>query len=255
MKSMHRKTQNRTEDAGTRAGGSSHFAFFIACLSFFVLPLATSGCGSATVEQPLAQTLGGNDPDKQMEFWHRLADEPVTSNDDAFHALLLFADGSDPAADYAGRVQALKARGLLPGGFDQPANRAVDRGTFSVALAKALRVRGGIVMGLFGASPRYATKELEFAEVYPASSPNQTFSGSEFLAVMSRAEEYQKARQASAPTGGPAYAPPEMELKRGGMDGASGGGPDGGTIVPPATQPAADPAPAMPATGSATQPV
>ena len=37
-----------------------------------------------------------------------------------------------------------------------------------------LLIRGGIVMSLFGPSPRYATKELEFAEVYPASSPNQT---------------------------------------------------------------------------------
>lgn len=208
-----------------------------------------AGCQSATVERRLAPTLGGNDPINQMEFWHQLADQPVTSNDDAFHALLLFADGSDPAADYAGRVRALKTKNLLPGAFDQPANRALDRGTFSVALAKALRVRGGIVMSLFGPSPRYATKELEFASVYPSSSPNQTFSGSEFLAVMSRAEEYQKARQAGGPTGGAGYVPPEMELRQGGgtTDGTGVAPPDGG-IVSPATQPtdAQPPAPGPP---------
>ncbi|MDB5295213.1 MAG: hypothetical protein JWO31_1196, partial [Phycisphaerales bacterium] len=189
---------------------------------------AVGGCGSATVERPLAATLGGADPVQQMEFWHRLADEPVTSNDDAFHALLLFEGGEDAAGDYAGRVKALKDKGLLGNGFAQPANQGVDRGALSVALAKALKIRGGLVMSVFGPSPRYATKELEFAEVYPASSPNQTFSGSEFLAVMSRAEEYQKAQQPGGPSGGAGYVPPEMELKHGGTSGAA---------APRATQP------------------
>ena len=245
MKNMQRKTQNGRAGARAPRRVRTPFASFVACSSLFVLPLAIAGCGTATVDKPLAQTLGGDDPIQQMEFWHRLADQPVTSNDDAFHALLLFSDGSDPAADYAGRVRALKAKDLLPASFDQPANRALDRGTFSVALAKALKVRGGIVMSLFGPSPRYATKELEFASVYPSSSPNQTFSGSEFLAVMSRAEEYQKARQANAPSGGAGYVPPEMDLKQG------GGGRADGEAVPPATRPAGD---EPPGTGPATQP-
>jgi hypothetical protein len=179
---------------------------------------ASPGCSSARVQTPVTASAGGNDPDQQVEFWHKLAEQPVTSYDDAFHALLLFAAGDDPAADYPGRVTALKTRGLLAGGFSRPATEAVDRGTLSVALAKALNVRGGLVMSVFGPSARYATKELEFLEVYPASSPNQTFSGSEFLAVISRAEEYQKAKQVAAPTGrgGPTAEPPEMELKRGG---------------------------------------
>jgi hypothetical protein len=182
------------------------------CLSLFALCV---GCQTARVEKPITATAGGNDPDQQIDFWHRLAEQPITSYDDAFHALLLFADGQDPANDYAGRVAALKTRGWLANGFDRPAEEAVDRGTVSVALAKALEVRGGLVMSLFGPSRRYATKELEFLEVFPASSPNQTFSGSEFLAVMSKAEEYQKAEQSGGKTGGVEFTPPEMELKRG----------------------------------------
>ena len=245
MKNMQCKTQNGHAGARATSRVRTPFAFFVACFSFFILPLAIVGCGTATVDKPLAQSVGGNDPIQQMEFWHRLAEQPVTSNDDAFHALLLFTDGADPAADYAGRVQALKAKALLPASFDQPANRALDRGTFSVALAKALNVRGGIVMSLFGPTRRYATKELEFASVYPSSSPNQTFSGSEFLAVMSRAEEYQKAQRAGGPTGGAGYVPPEMDLKQG-----------GGTTGPgaPTTAPATRPADAEPA-GTAPEPL
>jgi hypothetical protein len=210
---------------------SSRFAFFIACFSFLILSL--SGCQSARVEKPVTVDYGTNDPDQQIEFWHRLAEQPITSYDDAFHALLLFTDGSDPADSYGGRVEALKNRGLVTSGFARPANESVDRGTLSIALAKALKIRGGIVMSLFGANSRYATKELEFLDVFPASSPNQTFSGSEFLAVMSRAEDYQKAQQPGGNAGGASYAPPEMELKRGNRP-AEGN-------IPPATQPATEP--------------
>lgn len=150
------------------------------------------GCQTARVEQPLTAELGGNDADVQLEFWHRLADEPVTSNDDAFHGLLLFLDGGDPAADYAGRVAALRARRLLPDGFDEPAERAVTRGTLAVALVRALEVRGGILMALTGRSPRYAVRELQYLGLYPPSSANQTFSGAEFLGVIGRAEDYQR---------------------------------------------------------------
>ena len=143
------------------------------------------------MQDPLTRTAGGSDPEQQVEFWHQLADRPVTSNDEAFHGLLLFSDGQDPAEDYAGRVAVLKERGMLPANFDAPADRAIDRGTLAVALARALKIRGGLVMSLLGPSPRYAVRELQFMNVFPPSSPNQTFSGAEFLGIIGKAEEYQ----------------------------------------------------------------
>ena len=234
MQNRQCKMQNKQRSSKA----AFRFAFCIACFAFCILSAAIGpGCTSAHVDKPVTATAGGNDPDQQIDFWHRLAEAPVTSYDDAFHALLLFEAGEDPAADYPGRVAALKTRGLLAGGFARPATEAVDRGTLSVALAKALKIRGGLVMSVFGPSARYATKELEYLEVYPASSPNQTFSGSEFLAVISRAEEYQKSSQVAAPTGrgGPTQDPPEMELKHG-----------GGRSIAPATEPTVLVAPITP---------
>lgn len=166
------------------------------CSSSAILLLWLAGCQSARVADPLTREPGGSDPEQQLAFWHGLADRPVTSNDDAFHALLLFADGQDPATDYAGRVANLKGRRMLPAGFNRPSDEAIERGNFAVALSRALAVRGGIVMSLFGPSPRYATKELEHLGVFPPSSPNQTFSGAELLGVMSKAEEHQQAKAA-----------------------------------------------------------
>ena len=161
-----------------------------------VAAVLLAGCQAARIERPLTSELGSNDPDQQLEFWHRLAEQPVTSNDDAFHGLLMFLDGDDPAEDYAGRVKALRRRGMLPGGFDQPANQAVERGTLAVAIVKALKIDGGLMLRLLGPTPRYAVRELVFMDLYPPSSPNQTFSGAEFLGIIGKIEDYQRAERA-----------------------------------------------------------
>jgi hypothetical protein len=158
--------------------------------------LLLGGCQAARVDRPLTAELGQSDEDTQLEFWHTLAQQAVTCNDDAFHGLLLFLDGADPAADYAGRVAALKERKLIPANFDQPAEQAVERGTIAVALSRALKIRGGVVMAVTGPSPRYATKELVFLGIYPPSSPNQTFSGTEYLGIIGKAEDYQRLARA-----------------------------------------------------------
>jgi hypothetical protein len=162
------------------------------------LALLTAGCQTARVKQPLTHELGGNDPNEQLEFWNRLAQQTVTSNDDAFHGLLLYLDGDDPADDYAGRVQALKSRKMLPAGFDQQPEQAIERGTLAVALLKALDIKGGLMLRVLGPTPRYAVRELVFMELYPPSSPRQTFSGAEFLGIIGKIEDYQRGQEASA---------------------------------------------------------
>ena len=142
------------------------------------------GCGTARVKQPLTTTLPVNA--SQTEFWHQLYDRPLVSNDEAFHALLMYLDGKHDGRDYAGRVAAMKARGLLPEGFDKPADEAIDKGTLGLALVRVLDLRGGLTMTLLGPSERYAVRTLQHHGVYPASSPNQVLSGEEFVAIIGR---------------------------------------------------------------------
>jgi hypothetical protein len=151
------------------------------------------GCHNAHVNQPLTQTLGGSDPDAQMEFWHQLETRPVTCNDDAFHALFLYMDEKDDAADYSARVAELKSRRMLPRDFHAPANDAVHRGSLAVALVRILHIKGGWALHVFGqTNERYAVRELVYKGLYPPSSPQQTFSGTEFLGIMGKAEDYRR---------------------------------------------------------------
>jgi hypothetical protein len=158
-----------------------------------------AGCRTARVTQPLPAEVMSNDESAQMDFWHALPDRKVVGNDEAFHALLLFLDETDPATDYDGRVRALKDRKLLPSGFNRAANDAVTRGTLAVAFARALNIKGGLTMTLFGPTERYATRELMYTGLFPSSSPNQTFSGQELVGIFGRAEDYQRTNEAAAP--------------------------------------------------------
>src|SRR5688572_8453162 len=101
-----------------------------------------AGCQTAKVAQPLTPELAGS----EIEFWHALPERKAVSNDEAFHALLLFADGTDAAADYDGRVQALKERHMLPASFGGAAGDVARRGIVAMALARTLNVKGGLTM-------------------------------------------------------------------------------------------------------------
>jgi hypothetical protein len=151
------------------------------------------GCSTVKVGEPLTRTMGGNDAEARMEFWHTLNGRTVTSNDEAFHALLLFLDDEDPAESYPQRVEALAARGMLPTGFDGTAEEGVTRGTVAVVVVRALELRGGVLLNLMPRSPRYATRELQYHGLYQASSPHQTLSGANFVAIIGRVEDYQRA--------------------------------------------------------------
>src|SRR4051812_8980043 len=89
-------TEKRRTSWSSSLGGLGVLAFTFVFLA---------GCQSAHVGQPLAAALAKDSAENRLEFWHRLSDAPVTSNDDAFHALLLYFDGKDDAGDYAGRVE------------------------------------------------------------------------------------------------------------------------------------------------------
>ncbi|MDB5327382.1 MAG: hypothetical protein JWM57_2951 [Phycisphaerales bacterium] len=154
--------------------------------------LAITGCELAKVKNSVVAEHGGSTDDAQMDFWHDLNDAKIACNDDAFHAILLYLDSKDEYTDYVARLNGMKSRGLLPTGFNAPANESVERGTVAVVLVKAMQIKGGLMMHVTGASPRYAVRELCFEGIYPPSTPNQTFSGSELVGIIGRVEDYQR---------------------------------------------------------------
>ncbi len=213
-------------------------------LVFMALTAMLAGCHAAKVPEPLTGKLGGNDPDQQMEFWHSLAGRNLCSNDEAFHGFLLYLDGSDPASDYAGRLKVMKDRGLVQPTFNEPADASVQRGTLAVAIVRNFKIKGGLFQRLTNDHPRYAVRELMFMDLYPQSSPQQTFSGTEFVGVMGKIEDYQRGNPADFPA---AVLPGETE-KGGGTNSQKS------PTTAPTTTPATRETPKAPATVQPTTP-
>src|SRR4051812_11260602 len=113
--------------------------FELAAISLLVLAL--SGCTTAPRAVPIHSSLPASVRDS-AGFWATLAEQPVATNDDALHAILLILDDVDDCADYAARVESLRSRGVLPKSFNAPADEAITRGTVAVAVANMLGIRG-----------------------------------------------------------------------------------------------------------------
>jgi hypothetical protein len=159
-----------------------------------------AGCQTAHITQSVVAKFPGDDADSQLSFWHGLAAHHLTSNDDAFHGILLDLDGHDKSANYAQRVATLKSRGLLKSSFDEPADTAIERGTFATIVVKMLGIHGGWAMHVFGDTPRYALRELVYLGIFPPSSPQQTFSGTEFVGVIGKIDDSEVAVASNAPS-------------------------------------------------------
>jgi hypothetical protein len=95
-------------------------------------------------------------------------------------------------------------------------------------------------MRLVGPAPmngRYAVRELQFMELYPPSSPNQTFSGTEFLGIIGKLEDYRREQRGLGRPAGQQAAAGSPQRQR-------------GLEVPPEPRPGVEPVPSPAGTPS-----
>jgi len=74
----------------------------------------------------MPDALYSNDMDAQLEFWHTLASHKLTSNDEAFHGMLLYLDGQDPAKTYDERVAPAEIAPHAARQLQRPGERSGD---------------------------------------------------------------------------------------------------------------------------------
>ena len=152
--------------------------------------LAAVGCETTHRASPLITEYDQANAEAELDFWHGLAQQPITTNNDAFHGLIELAHEQDPAGSYEERVGWLKGEGLLDDSFDAPADAAVKRGTVAQVIARILKIKGGVTMRLVGAHPRYATRELVYLDIMEPGTAHQSLSGIEFVGAVGRARDF-----------------------------------------------------------------
>ncbi len=178
-----------------------------------VLCVATisTGCGltaRTTVEKPAAAAFPT--AADSLDFWDALEVQPVTTNDDALHGLLLLA-GREPAEDtWEARVEAAREAGWIAGNVP-PANESAQMGFIAVCVCRILDVQGGLSMRIFGVNSRYATRELVHMGLIPGITEHEALSGAEFIALLGAVEQRQAIDHAWAARAAQAAVPPAAQ--------------------------------------------
>lgn len=129
----------------------------------------------------------------ELDFWQGLETQPLLSNHDALHGLLLLADGKDDVGGFADRLTEARRRGWLGATAPLDSDGAATVGLVSVALCEVLKIDGGLTMKVLGSSQRYCTRALIDAGLLPDRSPNQVVRGPEFLDLVAHAEDWRAA--------------------------------------------------------------
>ncbi len=176
------------------------------CVAFSLLP----GCARTFVPATLETNYPQGDVGKELEFWHTLPSRSAVCNDEGLHGLILLADGDDTSGGYPKRVELAKSRGWVSQSFDEAGNLAMQRGTLAQAVAVICKIEGGVMMRVFGPTPRYATRELVYMRLMAdPSTENQAITGLEYMGVISKSQDY--VMLTTPPPAAPAEAAPAGE--------------------------------------------
>jgi hypothetical protein len=174
----------------------SEFQLLLIVLAATIL----GGCGLSdrtTIESPAAMQFP-TDADS-LDFWDTLETQPVTTNDDALHGLLLFVQYQPPANSWDERIAAAHALGWVePHKKPLEPLESAQMGFIAVCVCHAIDVQGGLSMRLWGRVPRYCTRELVHMGLIPGITEHEALSGAEFIAVLGLAEQHQFINRALA---------------------------------------------------------
>jgi len=163
---------------------------YLATAAAIVLLAALGGCQKTQYASPLITEYDRDDTRSELDFWHGLAEQPVTTHNDALHGLIELANGTDPTNTYEERIAWLCEHGYLDWGFYKPQDQAVTRGTVAHVICRILDIDGGVSMHLIGPHPRYATRELVYREIMEPGTAQQAMSGIAFVGVIGEARDY-----------------------------------------------------------------
>lgn len=195
-------SKNKSEAVGSVRRAAAVLAAVLACGAGLGCQSAGTVSGSApvmlSVSQPV-EAAGEVAAINLTEFWFDLARSTRVTNDAATRAVLLHIDDPAASGDYAARVTALKGKGMLPRGFRGGASDRAQRGDYAVAVCKILGLKGGLTFRLMPDNPRYATRTLTFEGIYPDSSPQQGFTGSEFVGIIGAVDDRRRGNPADLP--------------------------------------------------------
>ena len=127
----------------------------------------------------------------ETSYFRELADRKATFLSDGFYSVCLLLGVADKYNNFESQKNFLKEQGILPerainAGADDPLRKS----TAAYMFCRALDIKGGAVMRVFGPSERYALRELVYKQLVAEGPAKKIVSGRELLSILMRASEY-----------------------------------------------------------------
>ena len=152
--------------------------------------LLAAGCqpSKPNIAKGQATLPGGED---SAGFLDRMSSQRVVTQNDAMRGVwLLMNHEKDDHADFAGRVEALRQREVVPSDWSFEADKPLTKGQLAYMIYQACHVSGGVTLTLTGPSQRYCLRELQYQRFMSSGTVFDKVPGMEFVAVLQRALSY-----------------------------------------------------------------
>jgi len=150
--------------------------------------LCLAGCTQPRAWQP---EFDPNDL-SDVGFQAYLAEVPLVTVSEAYRAMVILAEGEDPAADFAERERILLDRGIARAAWDLRPEDVIDTGAVAFMVCRIAEIRGGVNMHVFASwgpgDRRYALRELVYRRMIDDSVDYQYISGASLTGLMSKAD-------------------------------------------------------------------
>ena len=162
--------------------------------TFFVLVAIGLACaGGCAAPKRTYRPAQDHNALNEIEFVHYLSPLPTVSVDEAYHAMLLLADGEGSGKSFAEREAILVDRGVVRESWGLEADDVLDKGTLAWMIVKISRLPGGLndaMLGSWGLGDRrYALRTAIWHEMMPYGMPYHAVTGGELLSAITRAAE------------------------------------------------------------------
>jgi len=157
--------------------------------------------GWASAAAPAAAAPAPPAASTDAQFFGELAYKDAATAADTARALaILVSEGAENGADFAAAKAYLAKRGILPDGWldKAAADAPTDKGRLASLVCRALGIKGGLWMRLFGPLPRLALRECAYLELMAMGCDYGHVTGGELAGVIDRADRL-RAREAGRP--------------------------------------------------------
>lgn len=128
----------------------------------------------------------------QDAYFSELLSKKTAFLSDAYKVLIILMDMQDQFNDLDSQFNFLSEKRIIPKniGLEPNYDSPLRRGDAACMFAKAMNIKGGIALRIFGLSRRYALKELAYLGIMFPGGVNNVMSGRELILTLTQAADY-----------------------------------------------------------------